>query len=951
MFNSPKDIILDRLNLTKNLYKKFDQQQATEQALTQNLVKEALDEVYRRGDQAMLIFIGLHFFLAICFAFFHNTWGITWLVGLSAVGFFYSAIFFYPKTLLTRVVAGIILQVFVLLYIYQLNGLPEVRFFFFTSFTILIFYQDWRAMWPSVFIFFGQMAFFSYWGSYLDSIHLISHDYNNFITRLVPRTLDGKAVDQHGLWFYVGTSLLQVVFAGLWAHFLKRQTIAEALATRTLLTKQLEVEEINNRLEQTVQEKTQDLQAALVRSQANEEELRQNMEELHTTQEEMENQKRLLLENQENMQKVERELRQRQTEMQSQQWLESGLSRFDDIMRLNYDKNLEEFSDIIMRHLAELFNATQGAFYVFDESENALIMTGGYACTTQSVKKTRFTVGEGILGQIIKTKRMVLLEDLPEEGAVIESALTKVHSRCLLIMPMLYNEDIQGVIELASLENFEPLHIEFIQRLGKNVASMLQSIRGILRTQQLLIQSQEMTVKLRENAKELEKTKLEFEQQALDFQKQFDAIDRSMLVVEFSPEGEIIRANENFLQLAKYEDDELTGKHQSVFLAETYVNSKEYRQLWYHLRNNEFEEAEYECIAKDGSIFWIRANYYAIGEGKNRQITSLAYDITTEKEQDKKILEQLQALQENDQIMQQNLEIMRSLQAENESRSRELQDQLNAINISTAMVQYDAHGIIQYVNEKFLQIIGYQQDELIGQSHKILLKKKYADSNSYHKFWQKLASLEFVDGEFDFLNKNGTIVWLRGSYYPVSDQNGQLTRVMQLVTDITNEMLQEEKIKEYMFDLEVAKTKFKDSAFELQAQLHAVEYTTAMIELNPQGTIIRATPKFLELLKFEEVNLLNQPHKVLLSKDFSESNHYKSFWEKLMRNEIINGELGLISAEKKLIPVQMNYYPITDSGAKITKIVGIVIKKPEYKNGLAERMELINKNGGMRNGN
>jgi PAS domain S-box-containing protein len=929
MLNSTSDI-LNKLNITKTLYQKFDQDRDAEKALSRTLIREALDEVYHRGDMAMLGFVGLHFILAVFFGFYHSTWGLTWLVSFGALVIFYASVLLYPKTLFTRILAGIVLQAFVLLYIYQLNGLPEIRFFFFTSFTILIVYQDWRAMWPSVFLFFGQMFMFTYLNSFISATQLINQEYENFILRLVPRQLNSMEIDWLGLGFYIGISCLQVGLAGLWAHFLRRQTIREVLTQQTLLTKQMEIEQTNSRLEEIVSTKTQDLQEALEHTRANEEELRQNMEELQTTQEEIDNQRRQLLDNQTVMQKVEKELRERQTEMERQQWLESNLSRFDDVMRLNYDKNLAEFSDIIMLHLAELLKATQGAFYVYDELENALEMTGGYACTPKTVKKNKFTVGEGVLGQIIKTKRMVLLDDLPDDRAVIESALTKVSSKSLVIVPLMYNTDIQGVIEIAVLQKISDLHLEFIQRLAKNVATMLQSIRGILRTQHLLEQSQEMTARLRENAKELEHTKQEFEQQALDFQRQFTAIDHSMLVLEFSPEGDILRLNDNFLNLSKYTAEELIGKHQSIFLAESYVNSNEYRQLWNRLRNSELVEAEYECVAKDGTAFWMRANYYTVGEGKSRRISILAYDITTEKAQDKKILEQLQALQENDEIMQQNLEIMRSLQEENEKRARELQEQLNAINISTAMVEYDGVGNIKFVNDKFLELLGYTKDELLGKSHKILLKKRYADSTAYQKFWERLKNNEFIDGEFDFIRKDGSIIWLRGSYYPVSDHRGRLVKVMQLATNISHEMQQEEKIKEYLLDLEVAKTKFKDTAIELQAQLEALERTTPIIELSPDGEILKTTPQFLTMLKYNSEDLQNKHHRLLVTKNVQESVNYKLFWEKLNRSEVIEGEFVQTS---KNTPLPINYYPITDSGEKVTKIVGIINRQSEYANG------------------
>jgi methyl-accepting chemotaxis protein len=234
------------------------------------------------------------------------------------------------------------------------------------------------------------------------------------------------------------------------------------------------------------------------------------------------------------------------------------------------------------------------------------------------------------------------------------------------------------------------------------------------------------------------------------------------------------------------------------------------------------------------------------------------------------------------------------------------------------------------VNDKFLELLGYTKDELLGKSHKILLKKRYADSTAYQKFWDRLKNNEFIDGEFDFIRKDGAIIWLRGSYYPVSDHRGRLVKVMQLATNISHEMQQEEKIKEYLLDLEVAKTKFKDTAIELKAQIEALERTTPIIELTADGEIIKATSQFLAMLKYNIEDLQGKHHRLLVTKATQESVNYKLFWEKLNRNELIEGEFVQTS---KNTPLPINYYPITDSGEKVTKIVGIINRTPEYTNG------------------
>ncbi len=922
--------ILERLNVTKTLYGKFEKDNQNQ--LSETLIKDALHEVHHRGDLAMVGFVWMHFLLGAVFTFFYGTsWGVFLGVGFSLVFIFNLSVYLKPCSFFTRALAGVVLQAFVLLFIYLTEGQAEVRLFFFTSFTILIVYQDWRAIWPSVLLFFGQMFVLTYLSSYLEYAYLAG--YRDFILNLMPTNEGGKSIDWRGLGFYIGVSFLQVTLAGLWARFLYLQTINEVRSRQEILTKQLEVEESNEQLAENVKKKTQDLQEALEATQANEEELRQNMEELQATQDEMESQKVRLLENQEQMEKVEKELRERQTKMERSQWLERNLTQFDDIMRLEYDSPVEAFSDVVIQHLAEMIQAAQGAFYIYDEDQNCLRMTAGYACTTQSVKQAEFKVGEGILGQIIKTKKTIYLQDLPEDGIIIESALTRVHSRSLLIVPLLYNEALQGVLEIAVVAKIDELHQELIQRLAKNLAAMLQSMRGILRTQKLLTQSQQMTAQLQENARELENTKREVEQRATEFQTQFQAIDRSMLVLEYNQHGKISHVNENFRQLSGYTQEELQHRHQNIFLEDEYTLSPAYKKLWEDIYQRGYAEAEYHCKGKDGSAFWMRANHYSLEEGNEQRIRVLAYDISTEIEQEKKIKDQLNVLAEKEEMMRRNLDIMKELQTEVQEKAAALQAQLNAINLSTAMVEYDAHGFVKYANDKFKKITQYTSEELLGQEHKALVDTKVANSKSYRLLWERLHQNEFIDGEFQFKAKSGEAIWLRGSYYPVTDKNGNISKILQLATDISNEVKQEEQIKDYLIDLEKTQTNLKQNTQKLEAQLNAITQFKGIIELDPEGKITYANDKFLGWVKYNKQDLLGKHHKILLQKTENEQEYDKGFWKILHKKQMVEGSFIKNAKDQTSLALHESYIPVLDEKKDIQKIIGIISLMPTHING------------------
>ena len=132
------------------------------------------------------------------------------------------------------------------------------------------------------FCFFVQILFFVYAASHFEMLpSFITEEYQNWILTLVTDDKQGILEDEFRtkLALYLGIACLQVGLSGLWAHFLRRQTISEVLSKQSLLNKQLEIEQANTHLEENVRKKTHQLQEALEATQANEEELRQNMEE------------------------------------------------------------------------------------------------------------------------------------------------------------------------------------------------------------------------------------------------------------------------------------------------------------------------------------------------------------------------------------------------------------------------------------------------------------------------------------------------------------------------------------------------------------------------------------------------------------------------------------------------------------------------------------------------
>jgi len=183
-----------------------------EHRFTPGEVHDVMDSIYARGDRLMIWFILCHFAIALAQGFFYDTWLVTITVGVSAAAMFLISVRLAPRSFLTRCLAGVALQMFVALHIYQLHGMLEMHFYFFTACTMMIVYQDWRSMWPGTVLIIGQHALFA-------ALH-------NGGVRLYffQQTWVGLAP----VGFHFGIALLEVAICSYWAFLFRHQTLSSA---------------------------------------------------------------------------------------------------------------------------------------------------------------------------------------------------------------------------------------------------------------------------------------------------------------------------------------------------------------------------------------------------------------------------------------------------------------------------------------------------------------------------------------------------------------------------------------------------------------------------------------------------------------------------------------------------------------------------------------------------
>jgi len=231
-----------------------------------------------------------------------------------------------------------------------------------------------------------------------------------------------------------------------------------------------------------------------------------------------------------------------------------------------------------------------------------------------------------------------------------------------------------------------------------------------------------------------------------------EALDRSLAIIEFDPQGNVLGANENFCRLLGYEPAEIVGRHHRTFVEPDYAASAEYALFWAKLGRGEFDAREYRRIGKGGKEVWIQASYNPVlnSRGQVRKVVKVAADITAEK-----------------------------------LKSSENQGKLDAISRAQGVIEFQTDGTIVTANENFLEVVGYRLDEIQGRHHRIFVDPAYADSADYREFWSRLNRGEHLAEEFRRIGKGGEEVWLQASYNPIFDPDGRIVKVVKFATDVT----------------------------------------------------------------------------------------------------------------------------------------------------------------------
>jgi len=558
----------------------------------------------------------------------------------------------------------------------------------------------------------------------------------------------------------------------------------------------------------------------------------------------------------------EEELRRR--EDNQRHWATEGIAKFSEILREN-NNDMEQMSYKVLSNLVKYLGAIQGGFFILEADDNQhkiLRQFASYAYDRKKFADKLVEWGEGLVGACAQEKETIYISKVTEGYVKITSGLGKSNPRSLLLVPLKINEDVHGVVELASFKEIEHYQREFVEKLAESIASTISNYKINSRTANLLQESRGQAYKmaeqeelLRKNIEELKMTQEEAAKQSEEFVSFTNSVNHTLIRAEYATDGTLLYANTKFLKKLNYPTSrEVVGQPISMF-----INKKDsdwFNKIWEELANGGRHFENYmKHVTKDGKDLWTMATYTCVRNqhGGVDKILFLAIDTTEEKKQ-----------------------------------SLDFEGQIQALNRATFKAEFTPAASITGTNEKFATILEFSNEELIDKTFFDLLVAD--DVEKYRTSWASVLSKKPFDGQLKMVTKSGTDRWFRGTLAAANDMYGEVSKVIFIGNDITEQKLMEFKNKKQTEQLKIQEEKLQQSEIELSRKL---EETRA--EMKRQF-------KKIEVVKMLNEKTLEGMLDAIISIN---NNSYVEFFNQaaeelfaIQRDEVISRPLSVILPEK-----------------------------------------------------
>lgn len=484
--------------------------------LTDSQLQSFHDKVHEEADSIIKYFMIGYFIFGWGLSIFHDSYWLALIMSGISLATYYATRQLLGGTLIFRMIVSFLFWNYNIQFILQMHGAYEMNFFYFVSLTVLLFYEDWKVLLPGVI--YALITYLSLFYVQMNEIDIGVNLEN------LPQ------LSYSTVFLHLAILTLYAILCFLWAKLQKKQT-RESGVSFLKMEDQLALMDIN-------------IQFANGISQGNLN-TEYKAEKTDRLGESLMNMRNSLIE------AAERESKEK--------FVNVGLASIGEILR-NNDDNLSELCDKVIEKLVGYMKANQGGMFIIKKDDgdvDYLELMASRAYERKKYQEKRIEIGHGLVGQCAIERKRIYMTDVPEGYLSITSGLGLANPKSLLIVPLKTNEEIVGVIEMASFQDFDQTDIEFLEKVGESIASTVISAQTNQKTKELLGESQEkeeimkaQEEEMRQNMEEMQATQEDAQRKEEELARVLKEFRQSVIERDIT---EIEIATHNALENAKKE--------------------------------------------------------------------------------------------------------------------------------------------------------------------------------------------------------------------------------------------------------------------------------------------------------------------------------------------------------------------------------------------------------------
>lgn len=527
-------------------------------------------------------------------------------------------------------------------------------------------------------------------------------------------------------------------------------------------------------------------------------------------------------------------------------WVSEGLAKFADILR-DKSEEIQELSNDIISNLVKYMDANQGALYIINDDDTSDVFLEMKACYAYERKKhidKRIPIGEGIVGQVVLEKSSNYMKAIPADFIKITSGLGASLPRYLLIVPLKLEEQVLGVVEIASFVEIKQYQIDFVEKLGESIASTVSSVKVNDRTRKLLNETQAQAEQMRsqeeemrQNMEELSATQEEMHRVLTEVQGKerymIDLIDSATdSILTVGRDYKVINCNSVFKKTYSGSGVEIDKGFDILQLMATAEEKDKNRAYYERVFNGEsFEMTDQYTL--NGQISHFVVSYSPLRNDKGEVIAAAIFvkDITQVTKAKNEAQHQTEELKSQEEELRQNMEELSATQEEMHRVLTEVQSKeqfMNALIDSSrdAILTIDRDYRIVTGNANFKAMFAGSGLNVDKGTDIMVLMNTEEEKNLNIGYYKRA----FAGESFDITQQvvvTGHPMYMTISYNPIRNEKGEVTSVAIFTKDVTQVTVAREEAEQKEKYLDEVLNSSTDSIFTLDRDYKILSFNKA----------------------------------------------------------------------------------------------------------------------------